>query len=513
MRGKSTAVLFGESMSSVFSTFSAAAERFGTSLYKILMVKSGLERLWNRLNREVRSDVTRLVATDFLMCAAFGLLGLLVALWGMSVATPATGLYTYLSVYMEADTVRVVHNLVELGGDHKRTAVHPIFEMLMTPICLTLKTLGMSPIDASRAMVLVCATISGALFSAILRLMGLPRVVAGVFSALYIASAGFLFWNAVVEIYPFAAAGLLPALLLLVYARPVKTLWWSLFSALTLSFTITNWAVGLIAGAVRLDLKRFLIASLSALGMVMVLSIIQHAVFTRAAYFFNPIPLMTESTFFQPVMQGKGEYKEGWNPLNNLRSIYVTTVVAMPADVVVHGKQIPVIVATNQFSNFPKGEISPIIAVGAWLGVFGLGIWGAVTHRGLRPVSIGLAGMLLVNSLMHMIYGEVTFLYAAHFLPSLVMIAAFSWFTPARWLAVGLAVIVIICGGINNTHRLQATVDSVSCISQIPAVQKFQSWDALLPAFKSWDTFNRLHGDEVRKAYADADMDRCRSVR
>ncbi len=497
-------VSFRTLMSSIFLSLLAITKRIVTFIYDRLCVKPGLENLWNRWDKQILSRHTRLTRTDISLCLVFGVIGLMVALWGMSAASHAPGLYTYMSVYLEADVARVADNLVTTGGNHQRTAVHPIASLLLTPIGLTLKSLGLSPVDAARTMVLACAAINAALLCAILRLLGLPQIAVSVFSMLFIVSASFMFWNAVVEIYPFASLSLLLALLLMVHARPVKAAWWSIVSALTLGFTITNWATGLITSAVRLDLKRFLTVTSAALGIVVVLSIIQHMLFAQAAYFFNPIPLLRESAFVQPVMEQKGVYKEGWRPLSNLRSIFVTTVVAMPADVEMHGAMKPQVVTTNQDTGFPKGEISPVFAVMAWLILLGGGIWGAVIRRELRPVSIGLGGILLFNSLLHLVYGEVTFLYSAHFLPPLIMIAAFSWFTPARWLALGLAIVVIVCGGINNSHRLEDTIRSVNCINDLSSVRAFQSWAAV----------NQVHGEELTQAYAkvtQSDMFRCQA--
>ncbi|OYW83408.1 MAG: hypothetical protein B7Z20_12640 [Sphingobium sp. 32-64-5] len=250
-----------------------------------------------------------------------------------------------------------------------------------------------------------------------------------------------------------------------------------MLNILTLGITTTNWTAGLIATAARHRLKSFFAIATIALGAVGVLSIIQNPLFDKAAYFFNPIPLMRETNFTQPSMQAKGDYESGWNPITNLRSLYVTTVIGMPDEV--QQQNTIELVTTNQTSGFPKGEVSPVIATAAWVVLFGLGIWGAISHRPLRTVAIGVGLMLAFQTLLHSVYGEVTFLYSWHFMPMIVLVAAFSWFSRYRWVAVGLAVTVIIFGGINNINRLQSTIATAGCLAQLDSVKTYQSWDLI----------------------------------
>ena len=63
--------------------------------------------------------------------------------------------------------------------------------------------------------------------------------------------------------------------------------------------------------------------------------------------------------------------------------------------------------------------------------------------------------MLIAQMVLHSVSGDPTFLYAPHFTPMLVAVAALSWFTRVRRAALGLAVVVRIAGGISNVHRFR----------------------------------------------------------
>jgi hypothetical protein len=96
-----------------------------------------------------------------------------------------------------------------------------------------------------------------------------------------------------------------------------------------------------------------------------------------------------------------------------------------------------------------------VSARAAWAALLVLGLWGAVRVRALRPVAVGLGLMLAAQVALHGVYGYPTFLYSLHFLPMLVAAAAFAWFTPARWVACALAVVVIGIGVPNNLAQFE----------------------------------------------------------
>jgi hypothetical protein len=316
----------------------------------------------------------------------------------------------------------------------------------------------------------VIAGLNAGLMFAILRQLKINRWAAIVFTALFIASASFLFWHSVVEFYPIGAFSILCAILLMAYPAPVKTLWWVLMSLLTLGITITNWAIGWIAAISRLNLKSFILIMTMALSLAVGLSLVQKEIFAGSGYFFNPARIYYEYKYAQPLAEDKAVHP--WDPVSNLRSVYVTTVVTPPANEVANTNN--ELSVTNQTSSVRKGDLAIVIGTAAWVALFGLGVWGAVSNRSLRPFVIGLGAMLLVQTLLHLVYGEITFLYSIHTLPILIIFAALSWYSRYRYAALVLAGLVITFGGYNNVREFQATIDKVAELSASDHVKEHQ---------------------------------------
>lgn len=439
--------------------------------------KLWISRIWDGFNRELPSSGRTLDRVDFAVALGFGLLGVLVSIWGFSQTNRVPEIHTMFNLWMDADVARVAENMTTTSGDHARTTVHPLFSILVYPFGALLTLLGVGPLTASKTLVVVIMGANAMMFSLTTRLLDLPRLVSSLFTVLFVTTASFLFWSASVETYPFSCFGVVCALFLMLRVKNAHWGWWVTVNVLTLGFLITNWVFALIAMAVRLKLKPFVGIALSSFFLVVVLAVVQNATFEKAALFVNPQTLLRESHYLQPEMEARGIYEADWKPMANLRSIYSTTVVAMPTyvDQQVHMR----LTTTNQNSGFPAGEIVPVIATISWIVLFGMGIWGAIRRNAFRLPVIGAGGMLLAQTLLHSVYGGVTFLYSLSFMPLLILFASMAWFAPFRRIALGLAGCVIVFAGINNERRLQETVEIADCMSELESVQKLQTWELI----------------------------------
>ena len=96
-----------------------------------------------------------------------------------------------------------------------------------------------------------------------------------------------------------------------------------------------------------------------------------------------------------------------------------------------------------------------MIAAVGWVFMLGAGLWGAIRSIPLRAVSIPIGTYVLFQTLLHTVYGEITFLYAGNFFPALLVMTAFGYFTPLRKAVLGAAVIVAVFGGLNNQIKFQ----------------------------------------------------------
>jgi hypothetical protein len=117
------------------------------------------------------------------------------------------------------------------------------------------------------------------------------------------------------------------------------------------------------------------------------------------------------------------------------------------------------------------GSATPwgMAAVGFWVALLSLGVWGAITIRRQRQLAVVLGFTLLGHFVLHQLFGgEETFLYALHWVPCLVVLAAFGALTRARLLALILAGALVVCVAINNGIQF---VDAVDHLWQYGAIQ------------------------------------------
>jgi hypothetical protein len=79
-------------------------------------------------------------------------------------------------------------------------------------------------------------------------------------------------------------------------------------------------------------------------------------------------------------------------------------------------------------------ELSPLglAASLCWTLLLGIGTWAVATSRTHRQLRIALILSVVYQFALHLIYGGETFLYSMHFMPLLVMLAAWSTLSKFR---------------------------------------------------------------------------------
>ena len=408
----------------------------------------------NFVTKRPAASRSRLNWADAGLSAIFAAVAVAIGLWGFGVLGHALQTAASFNLWFQADSPRVIENLTDRHSNHYRTAVHPAASLLLTPGVIALHTLGIPALLACEALILAAAAVCGGGFFIALRLMGLPKPAAAVFAALYLSSAAFIYWYSQIELNTVGGATIVLALLALAHGRTKSELWWVLVSAATLSITVTNWSIGLAATLVRWPLKNTLSISVAALATVILLSLAQSLSFWHAAWFFRPAAVTAEARW--SALSSAHEELPTDRPSMNMRSLFLTTMVAPdPVVEVQDGDK----VVTNQDVPATTGTPYALAAAIAWIALLGCGLIGAV--GGLRndlrrPVAAGLGLMLSGQMVLHSVYGNPTFLYAPHFLPLLAALAALSWFTRMRWVALALAAVVCAAGGVSNVQTFQS---------------------------------------------------------
>ena len=102
-------------------------------------------------------------------------------------------------------------------------------------------------------------------------------------------------------------------------------------------------------------------------------------------------------------------------------------------------------------SSGPWGVAATVL----WLGLLALAIPGLLSSRGDRRFRILLGATLASQVLLHMIYGEETFLYTMHVAPLLVLSAAFATTATAwRRAILVLAISLTVVAAVANASQL-----------------------------------------------------------
>lgn len=357
------------------------------------------------------------------------------------------------NVWFQADVPRVLQNMTEVNSHHYRTSVHPISSIILAPVVLGISAMSeVPPIHVATGVVAGLSGLSAGLLFLALRWLALPYFVAALMTAIYLGSAAYIHWSGVVEHCGPNAFSITVGIVFLVYGRTRNTIWWMLGSAVTLSFTVTNWMVGIVATFARWKARKAVLISSVALGAVMVLAVVQHFTFFGANLFFMPKSIINEVDWVVPVMSNRVESAK-WRPWNSARSLLVTTLVAPGPTTEGSIEDLSEPVVTNQHPRFSDMTWGELVATIAWLGLLGIGTWGMRRTQRLKPVAAGLAVMILGQVGLHLVYGDLTFIYGPNIAPMLIMAAAFGWFTPARTWSVVLALIVLFVGSANNYDR------------------------------------------------------------
>lgn len=356
------------------------------------------------------------------------------------------------SSYFEADIPRVFRNMTDRSSDHYRSKVHPIFSLAAyAPVKLISGVLGIGDREAVNAVQALVAGVWAAGFSVLLLLI-LPGLVDAIlFTGLAMLSAASLFFLTVPETYGWGSLSIVMALVVTALSEraPVAERWVLAASAGTLAFTVTNWMVGLIASFTALPWRRAVQVSINAFFVITVAWAVQKLFLFRSVEFF--LGDRQELNFVLSDHAG--------GPMEILRSMLFHSVV-MPGISVIdsHGRpEWPVL--TIQHSTL--GSAGPLAAIATvlWCAILALGTWATLRRGSLRRVRIVVVGSLAGQALLHLFYGEETFLYSLHFLPLLVVVAALGTRTRLRPVVLAAAVVLLPLLAISNARQLDAVTD------------------------------------------------------
>jgi hypothetical protein len=357
-----------------------------------------------------------------------------------------TDLYAQ-DVWFGSDIPTVFGNITSFNSDFGRNNKHPLFPLFVFPLVFGLgKLLHLEPISAVRLVVIGVAVLWIGSLYALFRCMGCQRLDATLFSILGGVSSASVFWLVIPESFSFGSLTILLGLIFVTLTQyhPFSSVWYVVVNLLTVSITITNLMVGIFTTFVNHRWRKALQIIVGALLLATGLWILQRIAFTNSGFPFQPGTFIGEKKFISAPAGGGGI-------LAVMSSFFYQTLV-MPATQLLDSPIRPdwIKLAPNNLAP-ASGGFWGTVAVIAWTGLLCLGVWSFFTTKQHLKLRIVLGLSLAAQLFMHSIYGvEETFIYALHFAPFLLALAAFSLFTRLRPLTLLLVTVLIVSAGLNN---------------------------------------------------------------
>jgi hypothetical protein len=359
-----------------------------------------------------------------------------------------------------ADTTRVLRDMFDLHANHYRSKVHPLFMAFTMPVATLLeRVLHLRRYAATTAINAVLAGTWSLLLFRTLRSIGVGRLDAGLFAGVGMASSAALFWFSVPETYPLGAISLMLPLWLVARhpQHPVRDASLVVAGAFSLGITITNFVTGALSALVSRPLRRAV--ALCALMVTL----------ATAAWAVEKVAIPGTGGFF---LRGQGEEKsylfnpKAGGPLRCLRVILSHGIV-MPELALGDDGDLGI-----QRSPMFGGAVQSVGVV-CWLALLGLGLVSLLgsssSSMARTPVRLALLGATLAQLVLHLAYGEETFLYTLHTTTLLMLVAG--WAGQGRWRMTGriLAIVLLVVLPVNNVSRLMAATRAT--LSAVPAVE------------------------------------------
>ena len=355
--------------------------------------------------------------------------------------TPAITDVSTFDFWFESDSPAIAKQLVDrFGLEHKRAYRHPLFALVMYPAVFVLRAAGLSPSVALGVTYAAIGAVWSALFFLLLRVVGLRRLDAGVFSALALTVSSTMFWLAVPETFSPAALTLLVALLSFAWHRRTGRLAWLgcvLVSAVSASMTITNAVAGFLICLLVLGWLRGILALGASLTMV------------AAGQFVERLFFPSTTAFFLPETGREATYL-----LNPLAGTFVDRIAVF----FLHGIVMPPI--SRDYAGYLTvqqamlGSASTAVHIGwaLWVALLATGCV-CLFRRDLRSMGLLVFGILGSQAVVALVFGQETFVYALQSGPVLVTAAAFACLTPARRWVITAAIALTALAAFENGSR------------------------------------------------------------
>jgi hypothetical protein len=388
---------------------------------------------------------------DILPAALLAIAGFVFTLFLYERLSPSILHYSTWDFWFESDPARTVaQSQNRLSPHHHSTSHHPLVSLLVYPPVFALRTVFQMSAESALGVYLACVNaiaLVGVNF--ILRMLGLLRLDAFVFTALLGTSASAVFWFGVPETFWLGAVSILCVLAVAAWSdRMGRAPDWVFIaaSAAAMSVTTTNWLAGLAMLVVYFRLRPAIEKGAISLILVMAAFTVEASLFPEADSFLKLFRRSEVDYLFNP---------ESLGIVQKLIAFFSHSIV-IPELSIPFGYRLSV-----QGAAPGAGGLSNIVCAIAWIALLAVGVWagaqrifGKAEFKGRKTLIVmgcALAGQVLIT----LMFGIESFLYAAHFAPLLVCVAALGALTRARMIVVPAAAVLAVALGFNNLRGFE----------------------------------------------------------
>lgn len=166
------------------------------------------------------------------------------------------------------------------------------------------------------------------------------------------------------------------------------------------------------------------------------------------------------------VNRGEGQ----WTPLDNVRSVLVSAAIA-PGPYTSASNASGRAIVDNQKLSPASYDFIGMIGVASWAAALLLSFIGLTMDRKLTAPVIALLGFMAGQIVLHLFYGDITFLFAGNFFLILVMLASLGSITRLR-VPHGTALLCfVVAGAVSNVGSFNHSVRMVTASVMTPAAR------------------------------------------
>jgi hypothetical protein len=366
--------------------------------------------------------------------------------FSISGALTAANIHRTQDLWFDADTQRVFDNLTYRFSNHYRTSVHPLTSLLISTPTIILESLGCSAELAARLTIAVGAGLLAITFFYLCAWVTGRAIDAAVYTSLLMSSASFLCFATVFELYAWGAFSILAALVSATIEGRYKGAALVIGSAVSLSFTVTNWMAGLAAVYFSVPIRRAALYAALGFAAVAALSAVQS----------NLYPTSGKFLFFEEEQKyTKIDIRE---KLQAAPKAFFLDPIILPGVV----SKISPAGKTILTAEHADGVTNPILKFAAliWICLASTGAVAAWNSHGRLRHMATLVTILIAGQLtLHLFYGDDGFfLYSLHFAPLLILLASFSSSTKWRMPCLAGAVVLVGLAAWNNLAGIKMAI-------------------------------------------------------